>query len=99
MCRINLSNSSTAEVREMTDAVQKEVEAFRTIVLDGALPDEQDIDNLLSMYESFHILNVLPEQRASFQMQQHYVFPASFVPACSIGRDGSGREHQDAYSV
>ena len=44
----------------MTDAVQREVDAFKTIILDRALHLEPDIDNLLSLYESFHILNALP---------------------------------------
>ena len=34
MRRINLSNGSTAFVRVLTDAVQKEVEAFRTTIFD-----------------------------------------------------------------
>ena len=45
MCRINLSNSSTADVKVLADTVQKEVEAFRTTIIDRALQDEQDIDN------------------------------------------------------
>ena len=60
MRRISLSNGSTADVRLLTDAVQKEVEAFRATTIDGAMHYEQDIDNLLSLYESFHILNALP---------------------------------------
>ena len=28
------------------------------------------------------------EQRASFQMQLHYAFPANFMPACFIGSSG-----------
>ena len=49
MRRINLSNGSTADVKVLTDAVQKEVDAFRATFIDGALQDEQDIDNLLSL--------------------------------------------------
>ena len=60
MRRINLSNGNTADVKVLTDAVQRKVDEFKTIILDGALHHEQDIDFLLSMYESFHILNALP---------------------------------------
>ena len=60
MRQINLSNGKTADVKVLTDAVQREVDAFKTIILDGALHLEPDLDNLLSLYESFHILNALP---------------------------------------
>ena len=59
MCQINLSHGNTADVKVLTDTGQREVDAFKTI-LDGALHLEQDLDNLLSLYESFHILNALP---------------------------------------
>ena len=63
MCRINLSNHNTADVKVLTDTVQKEVEAIRTIIIDGTLQDQQqDIDNLLCLYESCHVLNVLPQK-------------------------------------
>ena len=55
MCRINLSNSSTADVRVLTDIVQKEVEAFRATFIDRALQDEQDIDNLLSLSQCMRV--------------------------------------------
>ena len=56
MCRINLSNHNTADVKVLTDTVQKEVEAIRTIIIDGTLQDQQqDIDNLLCLYESCHM--------------------------------------------
>ena len=60
MRQINLSHGNTADVKVLTDAVQREVDAFKTIILDGALHLEPDLDNLLSLYESFHILNALP---------------------------------------
>ena len=47
---------NTADVKVLTDAVQREVDALKTIILDGAL----HVDNLLSLYESFHILIALP---------------------------------------
>ena len=34
---INLSNGSTADVKVLTDALQREADAFKTIILDGAL--------------------------------------------------------------
>ena len=43
-------------MKVLTDTVQKGVKAFRTITIDGALQDQQDIENLLSLYESYHYI-------------------------------------------